>query len=101
LTNSIINRGASHGRTNIGYTSRNVHTTHGTQIYPILKTHEIIAYYRYVDNLLIMYEQNKTNIEQILNKFKNIQPSIKFTIEKEQHTKINYLGITKPAKKKV
>jgi hypothetical protein len=28
------------------------------------------------------YNQNKTNIEQILNEFNNIQPSIKFTIEK-------------------
>jgi DNA-directed RNA polymerase subunit L len=46
-----------------------------------------------------MYDQNKTNIEQILNEFNNIQPSIKFTIEKEQHTKINYLDITIHRKK--
>jgi hypothetical protein len=35
----------------------------------------------------------KTNIEQTLNKFNNIQPSINFTIEKEQHEEINYLDI--------
>jgi hypothetical protein len=67
------------------------------QLYPILRTHEIIAHYKYVD---IMYDQNKTNIEQILNEFNNIQQSIKFTIEKEQHTKINYLDITIHRKKK-
>jgi hypothetical protein len=34
----------------------------------------------------------KTNIEQILNEFYNIQPSIKFTIEKEQYKEIKYFG---------
>jgi hypothetical protein len=61
-------------------------------IYPILKTQGIIPCYRYVDD--IMYDHNKRNIEQTLNEFNNIQPSIRFTIEKEQHTEINYLSIT-------
>jgi hypothetical protein len=61
-------------------------------VYPIMKTHEIIAYYGYFDD--IWYSQNKTNIEQTLNKFSNVQPSINFTIEKEQREKINYLDIT-------
>jgi hypothetical protein len=65
-----------------------------TYIYPILKTQQIIAYYRYVDDILILYNKNKTNIEKTLNDFNNIQPSIKFTIEKEKHEKINYLDIT-------
>lgn len=34
-----------------------------TQIYPILKKKQIIAYYRYVNNILIIYDQNKTNID--------------------------------------
>jgi hypothetical protein len=33
-------------------------------IYPILRTQEIIAYYRYVEDIL--YDQNKTNTEQHL-----------------------------------
>jgi hypothetical protein len=61
-------------------------------IYPILKTQEIIAYCRYVDD--IIYDQDKTNIEQSLREFINIQPSVKFTIEREQHEIINYLDIT-------
>jgi hypothetical protein len=63
-------------------------------IYPILKLHEIIAYYRHVDDILVIYDQNKTNISQTLNEFNNKQPSIKFTIEIEQHKKISYLDIT-------
>jgi hypothetical protein len=42
----------------------------------------------------------KTKIEQILNEFNNVQPSIKFTIKKEKHKEINYLDITIHRKKK-
>jgi hypothetical protein len=41
-------------------------------LYPILIAHEIIAYYRCVDDIFIIYEQNKTNIEQTLYEFNNI-----------------------------
>jgi hypothetical protein len=34
-------------------------------IYPILNTQQIIAYYRYVD-ILIIYNKKKTNIEETL-----------------------------------
>jgi hypothetical protein len=47
-------------------------------IYAILKTQEIITYYRYVDDIIC--DKNKTNIKQTLNEFNNIQPSIKFTV---------------------
>jgi hypothetical protein len=63
-------------------------------IHPILRTREIMVYYKYVDVILILYDQHKTNIEQT-EEFNNIQPTIKFTIEKEQQgKKINYLDIT-------
>jgi hypothetical protein len=65
---------------------------------PIFRTREIIAYYRYIDDILIIYDQHKTNIGQTLEEFNNIQPSIKFTSEKEQE-KINYLDITIHIKK--
>jgi hypothetical protein len=35
-------------------------------IYTILKTQQIIAFYRYVYDILIIYDQNKTNIKQTL-----------------------------------
>jgi hypothetical protein len=52
-------------------------------LYPILIAHEIFAYYRYVDDIFITYDKNKTNIEQTLYEFNNIQPFIKFTMKKE------------------
>jgi hypothetical protein len=33
-------------------------------MYPVLRTREIMAYYRYVDDILIIYDQRETNIEQ-------------------------------------
>jgi regulator of sigma D len=59
-------------------------------IYTILRTREIMSYYRYVDDILKIYDQHKTNIKQTLEEFNNIHP----TIEKEQQEKVNYLDIT-------
>jgi hypothetical protein len=47
-----------------------------------------------VDDILIVYDRQKTIIEKTLEEFNNMQPTIKFTIEKEQKEKINYLYIT-------
>jgi hypothetical protein len=52
-----------------------------TQIYPILIQQQIIAYYRYVDDILIIFDQNKTNINHT-HEFNKLQLTIKFTIEK-------------------
>jgi hypothetical protein len=70
------------------------------QIYPVLRTQQIMAYFRYVDDKLIIYDQIKTNIEQTLNEFSNLQPFIKFTIEKELHKIINFLDLTMQCKDK-
>jgi hypothetical protein len=34
-----------------------------TQIYPILRKQQIVAYYRYGDDILIIYDQSRTNID--------------------------------------
>jgi hypothetical protein len=41
-------------------------------IYPVLKTRQIIPYYRFADG--IIYDENKTNMEQTYNEFNNTQP---------------------------
>jgi hypothetical protein len=64
------------------------------QIYPILLKHKIIGYFRYVDDILLIYNQNKTNIKEMLAEFNKQQPRIKFTIEKEKHKSINFLDLT-------
>jgi hypothetical protein len=60
-----------------------------TQIHPIL-IKQIIAYFRNVDDILIIYDQSKTNIDHTLNEFNKLQPTINFTIEKEEHESINF-----------
>jgi hypothetical protein len=66
--------------------------TEDTQIYPILIQQQIIAYFRYVDDILIIYDHNKTNTDHTLNEFIKPQQTIKCTIEKEQES-INFLDI--------
>jgi nucleoside-specific outer membrane channel protein Tsx len=65
-----------------------------TIIVDILKKYQIIDYYRYVDDILIICNAETTNINNTLDEFNLIHPKIKFTIEEEQDNKINYLDIT-------
>jgi hypothetical protein len=39
------------------------------QLYPILIKDQIIGYFRYVDDILIIYNQNKTNLHETLTEF--------------------------------
>jgi hypothetical protein len=71
-----------------------------TQIYHILKTQKIIAYFRYVDDILIIYDNKNTNIDQTLNDFNNLQPTLKFSIENKKHKILNFLDLTIHRKKK-
>jgi hypothetical protein len=63
------------------------------QLYPILTRHQIMGYFRYVDDILVIYNQNKTNIHEILAEFNKQAISIKFTVE-EHHNSINSLDLT-------
>jgi hypothetical protein len=62
-------------------------------IYKTLQKHQIIDYYRYVDDILIIYNAQLTNIDKTIDEFNKIHPKIKFTIEKETENKINYLDL--------
>jgi len=63
-------------------------------IYSFLLNCDIKGYFRYVDGILIAYDEEKTNIDTLLECFNNISPKLKFTIEKEMKHKINFLDIT-------
>jgi hypothetical protein len=65
-----------------------------TKIVDILLKSQIIDYYRYVDDILIIYNAHTTNINDVLDKFNKIHPKIKFTIEKEENNRINFLDLT-------
>jgi hypothetical protein len=60
----------------------------------ILNNHQIINYHRYVDDILIVYNKNTTNINSTLDECNTIHPKIKFTIETENHNTLNYLDLT-------
>jgi hypothetical protein len=53
-------------------------------IYNILQKHNIVSYHRYVDDILIIHDSTKTNINNTLDEFNDINKALKFTIEKEQ-----------------
>lgn len=62
-----------------------------TQIYKILLKHQIINYFRYVDDILIIFNNRKTNIPNMLHEFNLIHPNVKFTLENETNNKLNSL----------
>jgi hypothetical protein len=53
-----------------------------TQIVGILSKYNVIAYHRYVDDILIIYNDN-TNIEHLLSKFNGLHTDTQFTLETE------------------
>jgi hypothetical protein len=60
----------------------------------ILLKYHIVRYFRYVDDILIVYNKDTTNIYDVFSVFNNIIPTVKFTIEEEKENKINFLEIT-------
>jgi hypothetical protein len=65
-----------------------------TAIYDILVNNNIHGYFRYVDDILIVYNTSITNIHDVFNSFNNLMPTMKFTMEKEIDNKINFLDVT-------
>jgi len=47
-----------------------------------------------VDDILIIYNESTTNIEDLLHCFNNLTPKLKFTLQKEVERKINFLDLT-------
>jgi hypothetical protein len=62
-------------------------------IYDILQKHKIIGYFRYVDDILLVYNEETTNINLTLQEFNKIHPKLIYTIEKEENNKIHFLDI--------
>jgi hypothetical protein len=65
-----------------------------TQIVNILLQHHTVGHFRYVDDILIVYKQDLTNIQNVLTKFNSLTPNLNFTIEEEKNNSINFLEIT-------
>ena len=65
-----------------------------THIIHMAKKHNIAAYFRYVDDILLIYESHHTDTNNKTYDFNKIHPNIKFTAEAESKKRINFLDIT-------
>jgi len=65
-----------------------------TKIIKIIMQHNIIGYFRYVDDILMIYHENSTDIHEVHTAFNDPAPMIKFTMEKETDNNINFLDIS-------
>jgi hypothetical protein len=65
-----------------------------TAIFDILKYNNAIGYFRYIDDILIVYNKTTTDILQVFYSFNRLMPTMKFTMESEIDNKINFLDVT-------
>jgi hypothetical protein len=64
-----------------------------TKIFDILKEKKVTGYFRYMDDILIIYNENTSDANQVLKSFNDISPSLTFTLEQEKENKLNFLDI--------
>jgi hypothetical protein len=60
----------------------------------LTQKHNLINYYRYVDNILLVYDTTHTNIHSITKDFNSIQTKLQFTQDTENNNSINFLDIS-------
>jgi hypothetical protein len=65
-----------------------------TKIVDIPLQHQIIGYFRCVDDILTLRKKEPTDTYYVLNRFNNIMPTMRFTIEEEKENKSTFLHIT-------
>jgi len=65
-----------------------------TLIYDVLWETRVEGYFRYVDDILIVCNENLTDINEIHNRFNSISPDLNFTLELEQDDALNFLDLT-------
>jgi hypothetical protein len=65
-----------------------------TTLYDILIHHHIFGYFRYVDDILILYDASLTEIDAALTRFNTATSPLQFIIEKVLKQHINFLDIT-------
>ena len=64
-----------------------------TKLFVILIRHHIIGYFRYVDDILLVYDSSVTNIH-VLDQFNDATSTLTFTIELEKDNILNFLDIS-------
>jgi hypothetical protein len=59
-----------------------------TTLSEILLRHRIVGYYRYVDDIFLVYDSSVTNIHDVLQYFNTATPTLRFTLEEETDNKL-------------
>ena len=65
-----------------------------TKIFEILHNSKVEGYYRFVDDILIVYNENHTDTEEVQKSFNDIISGLNFTLEREEDKKLNFLDLT-------
>ena len=65
-----------------------------TKLLAILTRHHILGYFRYVDDILIVYDSSGTGIHTVLDQFNETTPTLIFTMEMEKENSINFLDVS-------
>jgi hypothetical protein len=63
-------------------------------IIDILVNNKVLGYFRFVDDILILYDHTTTNISTLLNEFNQIHPNLLYSLELGSNQQINFLDIT-------
>jgi hypothetical protein len=64
------------------------------QIPRLSMKYKLVNYFLFVDDILLIFDTNKTNIHSILLDFNSLHPKLKFTAEIEHNNAINFLDTT-------
>jgi len=65
-----------------------------TRIYTVLLQNNILGYFRYVDDILIVFDPNHSNIIEFINYFNSLHPKLQFTAKTEKDCTLNYLHLS-------
>jgi hypothetical protein len=60
----------------------------------LIRKYIILGYFRYVDDIQVTFNEEFTNIKEMLSEFKPLSPKRKFTSELEENGKISFLDVT-------
>jgi hypothetical protein len=63
-------------------------------ILKLLNKYHVRGYFRYIDDIIIIYNSQTTQTENTLAEFNSLNPKLKFTLVKEINNSINYLDLT-------
>jgi hypothetical protein len=60
----------------------------------IIQNNNIIGYFRYVDDIWIIFNHTRTDINHVLQEFNQVNNHIQFTLELETNRRLNFLDLT-------